>query len=374
MTSNNTPEQDVYVPVIKTPRTVAKNTIEMIKAEATGFQLGLKSRFGRLNVAIGKYLRFRHVYFIAGLSGHGKSTLLNHTIQDFVNKHLNIGHCIYEYIICHHCFEMPPENEEIRKVSSRLQVSYNYLLSSEFDYERNTFNTLDSDYIKKVEHILEQDFDKPIYYFDEPCELSRIVMNIAAAINDYKQKLFADPERLEIVYARYENYYGRAIARPTTWETVIAPKVVCSIDHTLLIEQAKDENTILETMRNLGKTAIALKKKGCMCIFIGQFNNNIERVERIKNPELHYPVKSDFYAQGEIFNACDTVISIHQPELMGILLYGKKALKTRLLVHIQIIKNRFGNVGSIWLKNDLAHGRLINYPEDELYGESDSTN
>ena len=99
MTSNNTPEQDVYVPVIKTPRTVAKNTIEMIKAEATGFQLGLKSRFGRLNVAIGKYLRFRHVYFIAGLSGHGKSTLLNHTIQDFVNKHLNLGHCIYEYII-----------------------------------------------------------------------------------------------------------------------------------------------------------------------------------------------------------------------------------------------------------------------------------
>jgi hypothetical protein len=356
--------EEVYIPVIKTPATVAANTIEMIKAEATGFQLGLKSRFGRLNVANGKYFRFRQVYFIAGLSGHGKSTLLNHTIQDFTNVHLNYGKCVYDYIICHHCFEMPPENEELRKVSSRLKVSYNYLLSSEYDYEKNVYNTLDDAYIKKVESLLEQDFDKPIYYFDEPCELSKIILNINAAIDHYKQKLFNNPERLEEVYQRYERYFGRQIKRPDTWEEVMKPKVVCTMDHTLLLEQAKDENTILETMRNLGKTAIFLKKRGCMCIFIGQFNNNIERVDRIKNPELHYPVKSDFYAQGEIFNACDGVYSIHQPELLGILLYGKKAMPTHLLVHIQIIKNRFGNVGSIWLKNDLGHGQLVNYPQN----------
>lgn len=358
--------QSVYVPVIKTPKTVAKNTIEMVKAEATGYQLGLKSRFGRLNVANGKYFRFRQVYFIAGPSGHGKSTLLNHTIQDFANPHLNYGKCIYDYIICHHCFEMPPENEELRKVSARLKVSYNYLLSSEYDYENNVYNTLNDDYIKKIEHILEQDFDKPIYYFDEPCEVSQIIMNISAAIADYKQKLFADKERLEEVYQRYEAYYGRPLKRPERWEDVLAPKVVCTVDHTLLFEQAKDEKTLLETMRNLGKIAIAVKKKGCMCIFIGQFNNNIERVDRLRNPELHYPVKSDFYAQGEIFNACDNVYSIYQPELVGITEYGKKLMPTRLLVHIQVIKNRFGNVGSIWLKNDLAHGQLINYPQDEL--------
>lgn len=358
--------EEVYIPVIKTPATVAANTIEMIRAEATGHQLGLKSRFGSLNVANGKYFRFRQVYFIAGLSGHGKSTLLNHTIQDFTNTHLNFGKCVYDYIICHHCFEMPPENEELRKVSSRLKVSYNYLLSSEYDRERNAYNTLDEDYIKKVENVLSQDFDKPIYYFDEPSILSRVILNINAAIDDYKQKLFKDKERLELVYSRYEAYLGRKLKRPETWEEVMKPKVVCTMDHTLLLEQDKTESNILETMRNLGKTAIYLKKKGCMCIFIGQFNNNIERIDRIRTPELQYPVKSDFYAQGEIFNACDGVYSIHQPELLGITTYGKKAYPTRLLVHIQVIKNRFGNVGSIWLKNDLAHGQLINYPESEL--------
>lgn len=358
--------EEVYIPVIKTPATVAANTMAMIRAEATGHQLGLKSRFGSLNVANGKYFRFRQVYFIAGLSGHGKSTFLNHTIQDFTNTHLNYGKCVYDYIICHHCFEMPPENEELRKVSSRLKVSYNYLLSSEYNQDHNAYNTLDEDYMKKVESVLAQDYDKPIYYFDEPCVLAKVIANIDAAIQDYKQKIFNDPERLEKVYSRYEAYYGRELKRPERWEDVIAPKVVCTADHTLLFEQEKDEHNLLETMRNLGKLSIGLKKKGCMCIWIGQFNNNIERVDRIRTPELQYPVKSDFYAQGEIFNACDGVYSIHQPELLGIVSYGKKAMPTRLLVHIQVIKNRFGNVGSIWLKNDLAHGQLVNYPEEEL--------
>lgn len=372
MTKSSDTQENVYVPVIKTPASVLKSTMEMIRAEATGRQLGLKSRFGRLNVANGKYFRFRQVYFIGGLSGHGKSTLLNHTIQDFVNPHLNYGKCVYDYIICHHCFEMPPENEELRKISSRLKVSYNYLLSSEYDSATGAYNTLDETYINKVENMLSEDFDKPIYYFDNPCEVNKLEININAAIIDYKQKLFNDPERLERIYTRYEEYSGHTLKRPTRWEDVIAPKVVCSVDHTLLFEQAKDEATLLESMRNLGKVSVKLKKKGYMFIHIGQLNNNIERVDRIRTPELHYPVKSDFYAQGEIFNACDGVYSIHQPELLGIVHYGKRAYPTHLLVHLQIIKNRFGNVGSIWLKNDLGHGQLISFPDEELKSSKES--
>ena len=66
------------------------------------------------------------------------------------------------------------------------------------------------------------------------------------------------------------------------------------------------------------------------------------------------------------YNACDGVFTIHQPELMGILYYGKNQYKTENLVHLQVLKMRFGNVGSVWLQNNLEKGVFINYPSEML--------
>lgn len=366
-------KEEVYVPKIKTPKEVIHNALEIVKAEASGEQLGLKTRYFKLNIALGKYFRFRQVYAIAGLSGHGKSTLLNAWIQDFLNPQLNLDNCKYPYILCHHCFEMSPEDEELRKASARLKVSYNHLLSSEYNNETQKFNVLKQEEIERVREVLEQDTDKPLYYFDEPCELYQIGMNIVAALDDYKKKLFADKKKLASYLIKYtQATNGRVnlkVEDIDKWEKVPTPKVVLLIDHTLLLKQAKDEYDILQTMRNLSKTAILLKKKGYMVFFVGQFNNNIEKSERIKTPEMQYPIKSDIYAQGEIYNACDGVFTIHQPQLMGILYYGKNQYDTEDLVQLQALKMRFGNVGTIWLKNDLGHGAFINYPSSELKGK-----
>ena len=349
-----------YIAKIKTPETVAQSAIQIVKEEATGRQLGLRSRFSKLNIAIGKYFRFKQVYAIAGLSGHGKSYFLNTLIQDFLNPKLNLGVCVYDYIICHHSFEMNPEDEELRKASSKLGVSYNYLLSSEF--EGNKYNQLTDEQINELEAVLQQDVNKPLYYFDEPCELKHLAANVLAAIQAYKEKLFADKERLQGFCVKR----GLEFTDIKSPSDIPNPKVVITIDHTLLLKQAKDEKEILHTMRNLAKTAIALKKKGYLILFVGQFNNGIEKLERVKNHEVHYPTKSDIYAQGEIFNACDGVFTIHQPELLGILRYGKNQYITELLVHLQVLKMRFGKVGSIFFKNELDKGMFTGYDMQEL--------
>lgn len=363
-------EKDKYIPKIKTPKEVIQNAISIIKAEASGEQLGLKTRYSGLNIALGKYFRFRQVYAIAGLSGHGKSTMLNSWIQDFLNPELNLGKCKYPYILAHHCFEMSPEDEELRKASAKLRVSYNHLLSSQFNKESGKYNSLSQQEIQDVEDVLTADVDKPLYYFDEPCELSQIGQNIVAAIDHYRVKLFHDKELLK----GYLEHYARATDNRVVLTVddindpgdIPRPKVVLLIDHTLLLKQAKDEYDILQTMRNLSKTSIMLKKKGYMVFFVGQFNNNIEKTDRIRTPELHYPIKSDIYAQGEIYNACDGVFTIHQPELMNILYFGKNQYATTNLVQLQALKMRFGSVGTIWLKNALDRGIFVNYPKDEL--------
>ena len=353
-------QQSEYKAIIKTPKDIAITALQTVREEAAGKQLGLKTRFSKVNIAIGKYFRFKQVYAIAGLSGHLKSFFLNTLIQDFLNPQLNLGICVHEYIICHHSFEMNPEDEELRKASSKLGVSYNHLLSSEF--QSTGYNTLSEEEIEALSNVLHEDVNKPLYYFDEPCELKNLAKNVIAAIKRYKEDVFADKERLLHLCGR-KGLEFTDIKEP---EQVPSPKVVITIDHTLLLKQSETEKDILQTMRNLSKTAIALKKKGYLVIFLGQLNNNIEKIERIKNVEVQYPIKSDIYAQGEIYNACDGVFTIHRPELLGILKYGKNLYNTNGLVHLQVLKMRFGKVGSIWFKNELHRGLISEYDTEDL--------
>lgn len=356
-----------YVPVIKTPREVKEATLRIIKDEASGHQLGLRTRFSSLNRGLGKYFRFKQVYSFAGPSGHGKSTLLNILIQDFLNPELNRDNCYYDYIICHHGFEMTPEDEELRKVSGKMKVSYNYLLSSEFNGKTQSYNTLDQSQIEDIKKVLEEDDSSPIYYFDEPCELANFAINIKAAIADYKVRVFNDKERLSKLYTKLRKQHPNLeILDPLEPDHIPSPKIVMTLDHTMLIKPAKDEYDLLQTMRNLAKTAISLKKKGYLVLFLNQFNNNIEKSERLRTPEMQFPIKSDVYAQGEIFNACDGVFTIYQPLLAGIQWYGIDQYLTVGLVHLQALKMRFGKVGSVWLRNMLNEGNFGDIPREEL--------
>ena len=293
-----------YIPKIKTPKEVINNAIEIIKAEASGEQLGLKTRYFKLNIALGKYFRFRQVYAIAGLSGHGKSTLLNSFIQDFLNPELNLGKCKYPYILAHHCFEMSPEDEELRKASAKLKVSYNYLLSSEFNNTSGEFNVLKKDEIEKVKEVLQQDIDKPLYYFDEPCELPQIGINIQYAIMDFKQKLFQDKERL----AQYLKHYviasnGRInlqVSDITKWEDIPSPKVVLLIDHTLLLKQAKEVYDILpENTKERISNEIQEYQDKFGLAGMDFDNDEWNKIKWLYSKKYHLPIKANKYNTDE---------------------------------------------------------------------------
>lgn len=313
----------------KTLSQVKKEALQIIQAERSNQQLGLFTRYSKLNVAIGKYMRFGQVTCLAGASGHGKTFFLNMLINDFLSSKLNRD-CVHDFIIPYHSFEMLPADDIIRTLSSKTGKSYHNLLSSE--YNGGSYNAVTDSEFEYYKSILEDEKEEPpLYYYEVPCTVSQIKRNIKEAI------------------AYHQEIKG----------TLNKPRVVLPIDHTLLIEQDENEGTILDTMSFLGKASIELKKDGHMIIFLGQLNNNIESTERIRNSELHYPMKSDIYAQAQIFNACDNVWTLHRPELLNILNYGHFKLPTSKLVHFQIVKSRFGSVGSIWLENRLHEGKFV---------------
>lgn len=314
---------------LKTVADVKREAINKIRSESTGLQLGLKTSYPSVNIAFGKYIRFGTVTAIAGASGHGKSFFLNQLIKSFTSNSIN-GNCAYKYIIPFHSFEMLPEDDAIRTLSSDIGKSYFNLLSSEYNPITKTYNRITEEEIAEIENFLFNPaiVDPDLYYFDTPCTVNDIVKNVKLSKEFYQDK----------------------------YKTLDVPKALIPIDHTLLVEQDASEATIIDTFTALGKASIGLKKQGDAVIFLGQLNNNIESTERIRNKDMHYPMKSDIYAQAQLFNACDNVLTLHRPELMNIPFYGHYAIPSANLVHLQFIKCRFGSVGSIWLKNELYRG------------------
>lgn len=356
-----------YIPKIKTQKEIAEEAKKRINEERSGKQLGLRTRFGKLNVAIGRFFRFSQVYSINGLSGHGKSAFLNILLQDFKNTELN-GNYKTPFIIVHNCFEMLPVDEVLRTVSSKLEVSHLHLLSSEMKYNEDglsgEYNVITDKEFEAISQVLDNvEEEVKHYYFEEPTNTIGLLKNIEVAVLAYKDEIISKTYNIDALTQEELKTYREKIPNP---------RIVMALDHTLLVEPDKGDG-VLDTISRIAKASIYLKKQGCLVLLVGQLNNVIESEVRIRNPDLHYPIKSDIYAQAQIYNACDGVLIIHQPELLGILKYGKNQYNTANLVHLQLVKQRFGKVGSIWLKNEFSKGRLIQI-EPQVYKEQYKVN
>lgn len=323
-----------------TPEQATKQALEVVEKERTGEQYGLKCRFNSLNVAMGKYFRFNSVNLFAGLSGHGKSYFLNVLTEDFLdyrgedslNKNID-----FIPVVIHFCFEMSAYNEILRSAASDLGVSYSYLLSSEYDKETGEYNQLTEEEVNKVKEYLKFYKTKSILFYENAGNVKLLFNTVEHIYNSYKKH---------------------------SYETGKKYKFVVNIDHTLLIETL-DEKSSAELMANVGKIAISIRKLfGAMVNLLGQLNNNIEDVKRIVTKSLHYPTKSDIYAQGQLYNACDNVFVIHQPQLLKITEYGTRKIPTNNLIHLLKLKARHGRVGSIWFLDYLSKGQIIEKPKE----------
>ncbi len=332
-----------------TPQAAATKALAIIEEERGGVQLGLYTEFPSLNRAMGKYFRFNTVNLWAGLSGHGKSyllTLLTNNFLDYVNPDGINGKAPFVPIVIHFCFEMSAHNEILRAVAKDLGVNYNYLLSSQYDEATGGYNIISDEEILTITKALEYYYNKSILFFETPGNTVMIYNTVIHIVNSYKQK---------------------ALENGLQYEFII------NIDHTLLIDTL-DEKSNLELMSNVGKLAIKLRKEvNGQINLLGQLNNNIEDVRRLTTPALHYPTKSDIYAQGQLYNACDNVFVIHQPMLLKISKYGPRMLDTAKLVHLIKLKARHGDVGNLWFENAFDKGTLIEFKKTTLKEEEQQT-
>lgn len=315
-------EKRAYALKASTPQKVLKSADEMLQRSLKGEFMVLRTAWSKINRMLLGGFFFGQIYLIAGASGHGKSYFLNLIIRAMVSKKLN--NPTFKFRILHFGFEMSPEMELLRKISSITKIPFRKLVSSDDPLNKDEYER-----IKKAYTVLNDD---PILYFDQPGTR----YEIEATIRNFKKK-FPDEE------------------------------VVVSIDHSLLVVSEPGENEIT-TLSALGKMCIALKKEFNICfIILGQMNDKIEGEKRRDptNPALHYPTKTDIHGSKQLYHASDVVIIIHQPALLNLEYYGKKNIPTKDLIVIHCIKQRNGLQYNVLMDNDLGNGMIRQRKEDK---------
>ena len=294
----------------KTIAQAAKESVDYIRARKDHTIVPLKTRWNKFNKVCCGGIEPGMILTIAGISGTGKSAVANMIETDLID--LNPSQKV---VILDFSFEMVSFRSVTRKLSYRLRRTTSELYSAQQGIDEDTFNRVQEEAEKLAKY--------PIFYVDTPCTVLQIENTI-----DYFRNKFSEE----------------------WWLVVI-------LDHTLLVEGDTERGTIVD----LQKMFIRKKKLPKTSIIqLSQMNRNIEQPERINNPAMHYPLRSDLAASDALFHASDYVIVISRPELQNLSSYGIKHLPVKNKVYMHFLKVRdAGEPCILGFDNDLKYGNLI---------------
>ena len=292
---------------------VAQEAVSYIAGRREHSIVSLKTRWEKFNKQCMGGIEPNTVYTIAGISGSGKSSIVNSLTTDLID--LNPTEDI---IILNFSLEMVGFRQVGRTLSNKLRKTTSTLYSSETDLDDETFREviIVSNQLKKY----------PIYFLDDPCT----------------------PTQVKDVITSFYNQYVKGQNK----------HFIITYDHTLLTKQ---KGSVLETIAELERVFIQAKKLPMTSVIqIAQMNRNIESPERINNPSAHYPMRSDLSSSDAMFQGSDYVLVMHRPEILNIQEYGPNRLPTANKVYMHILKNRdAGKPCILEFENDLKFNNLV---------------
>lgn len=290
---------------VKTISEAYQEELQYIKGRFSGEIKSAKTPWKTWNEIYTDGFEWGWIVTIAGLSGSGKTALLNilETQIFECNKEQEIAVLSFN-------FEMMARRLVGRKISGILKKSVKQLYSADIE------NNISPEEIALLEDRVQEDLTKyDISYVEIPGNVVEIAMAAEKFMIEKREK------------------------NPNI-------KVMITLDHSILVKKLKgsERDTLTELMSCFNE----LKKKypNMLFVVLSQLNRNIEKEERKKayGPEriLHYPQKSDIFGSEALYQFSDAVIVFHRPELLGLQQYGIKGLPTKDMIYCHHLKARDG--------------------------------
>jgi len=296
----------------------AKQELNYMRGRMEGKIKSLKTPWKKMNIASMNGLEWNSINLIAGLSGSGKTAILNELETGLFAHNKDQSFAVLSFN-----FEMLARRLVGRKISKKLGKSVKQLYSA--DLEDVEYNLTKEDYDAAVEYCRDNLSSYDIHYVD----ITGNVDEIVATIEDF--------------CLREENRFKG---------------VVVTLDHSILVKKKSgvdERNTLFE----LGSALNELKKRHkVLFILVSQLNRDIEHVDRITNPDLHFPLKRDIFGSDSLWQFSDMVVVSHRPEMLGISKYGVPKYETENKVFWHFLKIRDGEPFLTIMDNNLKYNTI----------------
>lgn len=300
---------------IKSFSVVAKEELNYIKDRKSGKIKSLKTSLSNFNNALMNGVSIGDIVTIAGMSGSGKTMILNMLEEDFFNLNPDMDIAVLNFN-----FEMQGRRLVGRKISRKFQKPLKSIYSANTD---NPSSNISDKGIDAISNYLKTNKDRPVYY----CEVTGTVDQVESTVRKFVKN------------------------NPDKW-------VIVTLDHSGLVKKTGSRNNV-DHMYDVMLMFNNLKKQYPVSFMIlSQLNRNIESDDRRLNPDLHYPNKGDLWGSDAVYIYSDLVVVYHRPEMMGIVQYGPEKLPVTEMMYGHYIKVRDGDPFISMMKTDFANGEV----------------
>jgi len=299
----------------------ARNELRYIKGRMTNEIKSIKTPWKKFNKAGMNGLEWGSIVTIAGMSGSGKTAILNELETGLFDLNPKENFAVLSFN-----FEMMARRLVGRKISKKLQMTTTQIYNADLEepdknIKLDTYQQAE-DYAKSIK-------DLPLWYVDIP----GTVQEIRNTIEHFAMGIEANVDRAILV----------------------------TLDHSILVKKFGEQN-MLQVLYELAGMFNELKKRiKASFVIVSQLNRDIEKVERLQNKNLHYPQKSDVFGADALYQYSDIFMITHRPEMLNLRAYGPQDLQVANVIYWHFIKLREGEPFIAKMRNDLKYNRVLDY-------------
>lgn len=254
--------------IIRKAKHLVDKAVEQIRKYQRGEDTPIKTRFTHFNNnSLGGIFKGM-IITIAGVSGSGKTYVLQQIENDIFNPKLNPDCGDYVLLRCN--WEMTVFKLLLRKLKNTLHKTMKSIL----------FNVPEGEERESFKQVCDTERSDNVYYLEEPCDPTTWYENVKEFILEHKAK----------------------------------KQIVVSIDHIALVRDLLGSKK--KAMDELVENINSLKKEftNVSFLIVSQMNRDIEGRVDVRHLA---PKRSDLYNTDTLFQISDIVLVIHNPYKIG---------------------------------------------------------
>jgi replicative DNA helicase len=299
----------------------ARQELRYIKGRMDGNIKSLLTPWRKFNIASMNGIEWGSIITIAGMSGSGKTAILNELETGLFEKNPQENFAVLSFN-----FEMMARRLVGRKISKAMNRTVKQMYNADLEQKNKNFTL--TDYNAAVEY-LRTIKNLPVSYVDIPGTTQEIV-------NTIEHFAMGIPDNLD-------------------------KGILVTLDHSILVKKF-GEQTTLDVLYDLASAFNGLKKKiKSSYIIVSQLNRGIENVERIQNKNLHFPMKSDVFGADALYQYSDVFMITHRPDILKLQTYGPNDWEVEDLIYWHYLKVRDGDPLVAKMKNLLKYNQVIDF-------------